>query len=112
MAPSEAGPPLPGMGAGPSQESAAGDKTDPPTAAPTGAGPPPNASATSDVTEPVFLAGDVKLAEGAVLPAGPPQQRAEGKLESIMNYKISKTLGQGAYGKGGNGDGCTLGAGA
>lgn len=84
---------------------------------------PPNGT----VTEPVFLAGDVHLAEAsegtqspqvtqqslqppaaAAPPSQPPSQQPtpapaprprEGKIEAIADYKIMRTLGQGAYGK-------------
>jgi len=95
-----------------------------PESKPTGDAPPGGA-----VTEPVFLSGDVHLAEGcegssphvnvaqppsqppAAAAAPPPQppsqqptpaptpQPREGKIEAIADYKIMRTLGQGAYGK-------------
>ena len=47
------------------------------------------------VTPAVFLEGELQLAEAPP----PPRCTTEGKIDSIADYKISKTLGQGAFGK-------------
>lgn len=65
------------------------------------------------LTDPLFLPQEIKLEEGAPVTAAaqeaaqqPPVKQAQipapqsdGKLHAIADYKIGKTLGQGAYGK-------------